>query len=251
MDLFKNINENDIISDYEFYNEISDLNNDVNQNGGEIKEILNKNYNNNYLFLENLEKYNNYFKNQLGGTLVSPPTSTQATAPTITAPQTNIIPANTTIFVAEYTDDPSFSNSLEKFKLNKQFGDFNREIYNLSYDNFEYAREVETSRGNNLQIHEFKVPQEGINNIAGIANLNLLNLQKTQYENLTFDPIKKKYSDLGETKAFNGLISEGPANKGNLILLTNDSIIDSLQYVNTHEIFSNGEIKATNNLHLK
>ena len=41
MDLFENLNEIDIISDYDLYNEINDLKNEIKQEGGNILDIIN------------------------------------------------------------------------------------------------------------------------------------------------------------------------------------------------------------------
>ena len=43
MDLFENLNEIDIISDYDLYNEINDLKNEIKQEGGNILDIINQN----------------------------------------------------------------------------------------------------------------------------------------------------------------------------------------------------------------
>ena len=86
MDLFENLNEIDIISDYDLYNEIDDLKNEIKQEGGNILDIINQNNGteNNMTFLKNLKEYNNYLINQLGGA-IEPPTAQSTTAQIPTA----------------------------------------------------------------------------------------------------------------------------------------------------------------------
>ena len=208
MDLFENLNEIDIISDYDLYNEIDDLKNEIKQEGGNILDIINQNngIENNMTFLKNLKEYNNYLINQLGGAnqgptahqLISASTSDEShnenkdtekkhkieshevsnVVPTI--PNTNVIGEGTTIFVAEYAANPTHEHNHQKF-IHKLSGKTNTLIYNISYDNFHYCKNQEYSQKGNLHIHEFRV-KDVINNIAGVTDLEIINLHQAQKE---------------------------------------------------------------------
>lgn len=284
MDLFENLNEIDIISDYDLYNEIDDLKNEIKQEGGNILDIINQNNGteNNMTFLKNLKEYNNYLINQLGGvlplplpspaqTLISNSTSDQShteekisgivsntiTSVVPTIPHTNTIPSGTTIFVAEYSHTPSFEHKNQKFihypdKAKRHNIVNNVEIYNMTYDNYDYLKCQEYAIKGNLHVHEFKV-NKNITNMAGVTDLAIINLHQAQEEYIggiqETDPIKKKYEDLGHgTENFNGLIGSKVGEKSNIIIFTNKAVLDNLDYVKTHKIFPNGDIHSSVNL---
>ena len=284
MDLFENLNEIDIISDYDLYNEINDLKNEIKQEGGNILDIINQNKETetNMTFLKNLKEYNNYLVNQLGGTqtipqqlsdehrdtqdLIAHSTSDEShtkekkheieshevsnVVPTI--PNTNVIGIGTTIFVAEYAANPTHEHNHQKF-IHKHSGKTNTLIYNISYDNFHYCKNQEYSQKGNLHIHEFKV-NKNITNIAGVTDLEIINLHQAQKEYIDgtqkTDPIKKKYEDLGHNGTFNGLIGAKAGEKAHIILFTNDNILDNLEYVKTHKIHTNGDVHSSVELNL-